>query len=137
MQTFNTSKTILVVDQYEPVCQLIQLLLVEAGYDVHVSTTGRGAVKLAQAVPQIHVTVCGVGLQDMPAEECVEECAKCHPDSAILFISGSAEMIASALPYTILYKPFTINELCTAVRSALRPALRIPYEQAEGVLILQ
>lgn len=135
MQTFDTSKTVLVVDQYEPVCHLIQLLLEESGYDVHISTTGRGALRLAQRLPQIHLTVCGVGLQDMPAEECVEECAKRHPDSGILFITGSTEMIASSLPFTILYKPFTINELSSAVGSALRPALRIPYEQAEGVLI--
>ena len=120
MQTFDTTKTVLVVDRYEPVCQLIQLLLVEAGYEVHIATTGHSAVRIAQAVPQIHLTVCAIGLQDMRAEECVDECAVCHPDSAVLFISDSAGLIRSARPFTILDKPFTTIELRTAVHSALR-----------------
>lgn len=126
MQTFDTTKTVLVVDDYEPVCQLIQLLLIQVGYEVHIATTGRGALQIAQAVPQIHLTVCGIGLQDMPAEECAEECAKCHPDAAVLFIANTPEPIRSSRSFTMIEKPFTITQLRTAVHSAVGPSLPTP-----------
>ena len=123
MQSFDTTQTVLVVDDYEPICELIQLLLVQVGYEVHISTTGRGALQIAKLVPVIHLTVCGIGLQDMPAEECADECALCHPESAVLFISDSSEVIQSSRAFAVIAKPFTIVELRTAVHSALRPAL--------------
>ena len=123
METSGTTKTVLVVDDYEPICELIQLLLVQVGYEVHYATTGRGALQIAQTVPQIHLTVCGIDLQDMPAEECVGECAKRHPDAAVLFIANTPELIRSSRSFTVIEKPFTINQLRTAVHRALGPAL--------------
>jgi DNA-binding NtrC family response regulator len=122
METSDTIKTVLVVDDYEPICELIQLLLVQVRYEVHFATTGRGALQIAQTVPQIHLTVCGIGLQDMPAEECVEECAKCHPDAAVLFMANAPELIRSSRSFTVIEKPFSITRLRTAVHSAVGPA---------------
>ena len=119
MQTFNTSKTVLVVDDYEPICELIQLLLVRVGYEVHTSTTGRGAVQIAKHLPEIHLTVCGLGIQDMRAEECVEECALCHPDTAVIFISDFIVPVETSRPFAFIQKPFTIEELRTAVHGAV------------------
>ena len=128
MQAFDPAKTVLVVDDYEPICQLIQLLLVQVGYEVHISTTGRGALQIAKFVPVIHLTVCGLGLQDMRAEECVEECALCHPDAAVLFISDADGLISSTRAFTVLNRPFTIKELRTAVYGALSPPLKHPID---------
>lgn len=119
MQVFQPSKNILVVDDYEPICELVQLLLVAVGYEVHISTTGRNAVQIAHTLPRIDLTICGVDLQDMPAEECVEKCAECHPDTAVLFISDTCEPIRSSRTFHVLNKPFTIIELRTAVHSAV------------------
>jgi CheY-like chemotaxis protein len=120
---FEPSKSVLVVDDYEPVCELIQLLLVGVGYEVHISTSGRNAVQIARILPRIHLTICAVDLQDMPAEECVEECMQCHPDAAVLFLMNSETAIRTARPHAALDKPFTIKELRTAVCSAVGPAL--------------
>ena len=119
MQAFDPAKTVLVVDDDEPICQLIQLLLVQVGYEVHISTTGYGAVRIAKHLPVIHLTVCALGLQDMRAEECADECAQYHPETAVLFISDSTEPIRTTRPFTAIDKPFTINELRTAVHGAV------------------
>lgn len=126
MQSFDTAKTVLVVDDYEPICQLIELLLVQVGFVVHTSTTGLGAIRIAQILPEIHLTICGLDLADMCAEECVDECGKCHPDAAILFVSDSIRPIITPRPFTILEKPFTLKELRTAVHGSVGTALSNP-----------
>lgn len=120
MQAFAATKTILVVDDCEPICELIQILLVQAGYEVHTSINGGDALRIAQAVPELHLTICSTDLQDMRPEECVEECAHCHPRAAILFLSDSAEQMQISRPFTVLDKPFTVIELRSAVEWALR-----------------
>ncbi len=123
MEHFEPSKNVLVVDDYEPICELIQLLLVSVGYHVHISTSGRNAVQLAQTLPRIDLTICGVYLHDMPAEECVDKCAESHPEIAVLFLTDCHSAISTSRRHAALDKPFTIKELRTAVCSAVGPAM--------------
>ncbi len=128
MQAFAAAKTVLVVDDYEPICELIQLLLVQVGFEVHTSINGGDALRIAQAVPELHLTICSTDLQDMRAEECVEGCARCHPRAAILFLSDSDRQIRTSRRFTVLDKPFAVIEL----RSAVEWALRDTADEATG-----
>ena len=122
MQSFDAAKTVLVVDDCEPICELIQLVLVQVSYEVHISTTGYGAVRIAKSAPKIDLIVCGIGLRDMRAEDCVEECAQYHPGAAILFTLDSLTSVGSTRACSIIDKPFNLPELRAAVNGALSPA---------------
>lgn len=117
-----TAETILVVDDYEAVCSIIELLLCRVGYRVLTATTCAEALQLAGDTPKIDLLIANLGMPEMPGEELAARFSEVHPFAPVLFTSGLLKSAVAARP--LLAKPFTVAELRRAVHHALasRPA---------------
>ena len=114
---------ILVVDDYEPICELIELVLVRVGYRVCTTTSGNDALRIARDSAEIHLILCGGDLSDMHGEEFVEKFMEVHPRASIVFVSDSIAAVEMSHPFRVLDKPFTTVELRDVVHCALREQL--------------
>ncbi|MEQ8461673.1 MAG: response regulator [Sandaracinaceae bacterium] len=132
--------TVLVVDDDPLVLQTLALGLEPEGYRVVAAETPAKALRLAAALGGVDVVVSDVMMPEMNGPALVEALREIVPDAAVLFVSGYAD---ADLRETIelksrhfLRKPFHPDELCAAVREALRlksevteiPSQRIPAE---------
>ncbi len=115
-----TGETILVIDDCPNICELIELLLVRVGYVVRTATNAADALALAHMMPEIDVILCGLELPDMPGEQLAPLISAEHPSAAIILVSASFKPNEHQKYHGVLEKPFTIVELRTVVRSALR-----------------
>lgn len=120
MIPYTTGAAILVVDECESICELIELLLIRVGYHVRTATNAADALRIARQMPELDVALCGIELPDMPGEELAEGVAAIHPSAAIVFVAASYKPNNPMRAFEVLEKPFTISELRSAVRSALR-----------------
>ena len=115
-----TDATILVVDEYPSLCDLIEIILARVGYGVLTARNGHDALELAQEAPRIDLAVINAELPSMRGDELALLVAELHPAVGVVFLSTSNEMIRFDRAYELLVKPFTVEELRNAVRRALR-----------------
>ena len=125
-----TAETILVVDDYEAVCSIIEILLCRVGYHVLTTTTCAEALQLASETPKIDLLIANLGMPEMPGEELAARFSEMHPSAPVIFTSGLAESATTSRP--LLAKPFTDEELRRAVHQTLqaRPAISQTSEDA-------
>lgn len=114
-------KTILVVDDCEGVCELIEILLVRVGYHVLTATNGREALRLARANAEIDLLLTNLDMPGMRGDELAAQFAQWHPATPVAFLSSFEHPTAAAGPHELLVKPFTVTQLRDTVRRALRP----------------
>lgn len=120
MIPYSPAEAILVVDDCESICELIELLLIRVGYYVRTATSAAEALRIAQEMPEIDVALCSFEMPDMRGEELAGSITAIHPSAAIVFVSASFKPNDPMRAFGILEKPFTIAELRCTVRSALR-----------------
>jgi DNA-binding response OmpR family regulator len=120
MSPITVAETILVVDECEMICELIELLLIRDGYHVRTAASAVDAMRIAHEMPEIDVVLCGLELRDMPGEELAIGISALHPTAAIVFVSASYKPNDLLMESAVLEKPFRIRELRSKVRSALR-----------------
>ena len=113
-------ETILVIDDCPNICELIELLLVRVGYVVRTATNAADALALAHSMRELDVVLCGLELPDMPGEQLAPLISAEHPSASIILVSASFKPSEPQKYQGVLEKPFTIAELRTVVRSALR-----------------
>lgn len=114
------TETILVVDDSETVCELIEILLCRVGYRVLTATSGNDALQIAEGTPEIHLLLTNIEMPGMRGDEVAEQFASIHPSAAIVFLTSFERSAKTARPFEVLLKPFTVAELRDTVRHALR-----------------
>src|SRR5205814_802533 len=83
------TETVLVVEDEDPVRELLRKILDEHGYTVLEARHGRDALLLAERYEQpIHLLVTDVVMPEMGGRELVEALAAVYPDLRVLYISG-------------------------------------------------
>ncbi len=123
------SETVLVVEDEAGVRAIVRRVLSQQGYAVLEASDGREALIVAgehasRGAGTIDLVVTDVVMPEMSGRELVGMLAVQHPGSRVLFMSGYTddEIIRRGLPVpgmAFLQKPFTAEQLQTAVRAAL------------------
>lgn len=122
--------SVLVVDDDEPVCELIEDVLVRGGLTVATATTGLAALDLLDHA-DFDVVVADVSLPgELSGTELIQAARIGHPSLRCLFISGSADPTTDDPDRDdFVAKPFRINELLGCVwELLLRP---VPERRSE------
>ena len=126
-QPVGGAETVLVVEDEDSVRRLIASVLRNHGYTVHEASDGEEAVRFSGSVSgDIHLLLTDVVLPQRGGPEIARALLERWPKIKTLYISGytermvhgrQADAVAEDAPF--LNKPFTFEDLLTAVRSAL------------------
>lgn len=119
-----TSETILVVDDHESLCEMMEVILGRCGYHVLTATNGDDALQLARKMPKIDLLVTDIEMPGMQGGELAMRLAVLHPAAQVVFVSSTAAPPMKT-PTEFLTKPFSVADLRDAARRALskRPEL--------------
>jgi len=118
-------ETVLVVEDEEPVRNLIRETLEDAGYTVWEASNGEEAISLlSRSQDPVHLIVSDVVMPKMGGRDLAERTASLRPGRKVLFMSGYAETIIGLgnerkRESPFLIKPFTPYELTRKVRDVL------------------
>ena len=126
--------TILVVDDQEIVCDVLQHVLEACGFTVLAARSGRmGLALYRQHASQIRAVLLDLWLPGESAAEIFDEMRHLQPDLPVILISGTPEAIARqafarAGLTAFLQKPFDMPAFLTTLRQALEvgPRARDP-----------
>ena len=117
----NRPHRILVVDDEPIVLTLMLRAVTDAGYDGLSATNGVEALeRAASAVPRVDALVTDVQMPQMGGEALAAALRQADPSLPILFVSGFNGGLAPSLPGAFLAKPFTPNQLLSALSLLLR-----------------
>ena len=115
--------SILVIDDEPGIRQVLQDILQDEGYQVHVAEDGiEGLAKLSQTV--VDLVVLDVWLPKMGGIEVLETIRKDFPEIEVIIISGHAniDMAVKAIKlgaFDMMEKPLSMDKILTQVRNAL------------------
>jgi CheY-like chemotaxis protein len=116
-------RTVLVVEDYADLSDLVREALTGGGYRVLVAPDGRAAIELAQSEgARIDLLLTDLHMPIMSGIELAESLRTQHPDLRVILMSGDAlPAIEPGLPggYGVLEKPFMLNDLLEKVRETL------------------
>jgi PAS domain S-box-containing protein len=119
------TETVLVVEDYEVVADLIRAVLAESGYTILEARDGGEALELAGGHPgPIHLLLTDVVLPRLSGPELAERLLELRPGLRVLFMSGYLDEGAETArgvptPSAFVSKPFTPRELAEKVRAVL------------------
>jgi CheY-like chemotaxis protein len=120
-----SSETILVVDDAPEVVTVATDILRSGGYTVISTVEPRVVLRFARTHPDaIHLLLADVVMPLMSGVQLAAEFRAIRPSAPVLFMSGYNESVeAYRVPLApgepFLFKPFTIDELQSAVKAAL------------------
>jgi CheY-like chemotaxis protein len=112
-------ETILVVDDRQPVCELIEVIFIRVGYRVLTARRPADALQLARETPRIDLLLTDLEMPGMRGDELAMRFTSLHPTAAVIFISGVTGPICASRPYAFLRKPFSVASIRDTVRQAL------------------
>ena len=110
--------TILVVDDEDPVRELVRDALESEGYTVLVTADPLEARRIATS-RTIHLLLTDVVMPRMNGLELAERVEAASPATKVLMMSGFMTPAMKASGRTILSKPFGLDDLLRAVRESL------------------
>jgi two-component system cell cycle sensor histidine kinase/response regulator CckA len=118
-------ETILVVDDEPEIRKLVVAMLTRSGYQVLSADTGENAIKLFRKNPDTALLLTDVVASGMSGPMIADEIAKLNPDIKVLFMSGYdgtqvVQRYVLEKGYSLLIKPFTMEQLEGKVQSLLR-----------------
>ncbi|MDR7415675.1 MAG: PAS domain S-box protein [Armatimonadota bacterium] len=122
-----SGELILVVDDEEPLCNLLREVLTRRGYRVLVARSGEEAVDLYQQWrDEVDLVILDMVMPGMSGAEAFEAILRLNPKARVLLSSGyTQEGAAGELlrkgARGFLQKPYLITELTAKVREALEP----------------
>lgn len=116
--------TVLLVDDEESIRRLTRRMLERVGYHVLDAASGEDALACADAAGDIHVLLTDVSMPGMSGHELAARLAAAAPRLRVIFMSGYApdDAFAGFVPCSWLTKPFSMDQLLDAVRSAVSAA---------------
>jgi len=119
-------ETILLAEDEPAILELATVMLEQLGYTVLAASLPGEAIRLAETYPdQIHLLMTDVVMPEMNGRDLAKNLLSLYPCLKCLFMSGyTANVIAhhGVLDEGVYFiqKPFSMNELATKVREALR-----------------
>jgi CheY-like chemotaxis protein len=119
------SETILVVEDNEPLRELIGSVLSGAHYSTIVCADGATAIEQMRSGAAVDAALLDVVLPRMSGMELADQLRLFRPETKVLFMSGYAEEAvqcgASAIEagMQFIQKPFSVYELCARLRQVL------------------
>ncbi len=119
------TETILVAEDEDGIREAVTRRLSKAGYTVLAASNAAEALDLAGQHPQaIHLLLSDVIMPGMLGNELAAQLGERRPDTKVLYMSGYAGDLMNRYGVlepgvTVLPKPFTNEELLTAVRTAI------------------
>ncbi len=123
----NNSHTVLVVDDEPEVRKLVAAMLVRNGYKVISADTGENAIRLFRNNPDTELLLTDVVAPGMSGPMIADEIAALKPGIKVLFMSGYdgtqvVQRYVVEKGYSLLVKPFTVEQLERKVRGVLASA---------------
>jgi len=120
-------QTILVVDDEPEIRKLVTAMLSKAGYRVFSADTGENAIRLFKQNPETDLLLTDVVAPGMSGPMIADEIAALNPSIKVLFMSGydSTQVVQRYVVergYSLLVKPFTMEQLEQKVQSVLAKA---------------
>jgi len=133
------SANILVIDDELTVCKSCQKILSEEGYSVTKTLNAREGLEEAKK-KDFDLAIVDLKMPDMDGMAVVEAIRKERPDMQVIIMTGYST-VASAVEgmklgaADYISKPFTPDEMTTAVKKALQEKKRRAKERNSGILI--
>lgn len=113
----------LIVEDEEEVRSVTADILQEQGYDVLSAGDGHEALQVAGASPKVDLLLADVVMPGLTGPELAGELTRTRDDLKVVFMTGYSALPGRPRPvdlrYPTLTKPFTREELVTAVGDAL------------------
>jgi DNA-binding NtrC family response regulator len=121
---YDDRATILVVDDEPEVRKLVTAMLTRNGYKVLTADTGENAIRLFRNNQDVALLLTDVVAPGMSGPMIADEIAAIKPDIKVLFMSGYdgtqvVQRYVVEKNYSLLIKPFTMDQLEGKVREAL------------------
>ncbi len=119
--------TVLVVDDEPEVRKLVAAMLVRNGYKVLSADSGENAIRLFRNNPDTELLLTDVVAPGMSGPMIADEIAALKPEIKVLFMSGYdgtqvVQRYVIEKGYSLLVKPFTVEQLERKVRGVLAAA---------------
>ena len=117
-------RTILVVDDEPEIRKLVTAMLTRNGYRVLTADSGDNAIRLFRNNPHVDLLLTDVVAPGMSGPMIADEIAGLRPDIKVVFMSGydNTQVVQRYVVekgYSLLIKPFTMEQLATMVRDVL------------------
>ncbi len=113
------SQTILVVDDYRSMCEMIAAMLRPRGYRVLTATSGSEAKERARENAHIALLLTDIEMPEMRGDDLAAWFRAAKPETRILFMSSQPASRKAVEPSPFLQKPFRAEALLSQVREAL------------------
>jgi PAS domain S-box-containing protein len=119
------SETVLLVEDEDTLCQLVQSILGRYGYHVLKAQNAAEALRIGQRHPEpIHLMLADLIMSQMSGQQLTEQMALLRPEMKVLYMSGSADdtitrACLSEKNIALIRKPFTPIALARKVREIL------------------
>ena len=118
------TETILLVEDEEPVRELVRRVLEDVGYVVLAAALPSEAERLLEETADIDLLLTDVVMPEMSGYDLALRLTERRPDMRLLFISGYAPRV-QPVEGPLLKKPFAPEQLARAVRAALDSTERL------------
>jgi CheY-like chemotaxis protein len=119
---------ILLVEDEAPVRLLMWHILNAAGFVVHLATDGFDGLRKFSEVTRIDLLITDLSMPGMTGLQLAARALENLPDLKVIYATGSQECFPETrADITCLTKPFTVEELLTAVETALSACFRLNY----------
>ncbi|MBZ5617294.1 MAG: response regulator [Acidobacteriia bacterium] len=127
--------TVLVVEDTDAIRRMVCAMLTQNGYNCLEASDGAEALRLLEAVEDVHLVLTDLIMPNMDGAELARHLSDSRPELRIIFMSGYAEDVGAHLldrtTCFFLSKPFTPMALMKEVRAALdQPWQGIPDVRA-------
>jgi CheY-like chemotaxis protein len=115
------TETILLVEDEEPVRELVRRVLEDAGYEVLAAGLPSEAERLLAEAGHVDLLLSDVVMPEMSGYDLAARVREAHPEIRLMFMSGYAHSVPGAeqAKGRLLKKPFAPEQLARAVRSTL------------------
>ena len=117
------TETILLVEDEQPIRELVRKVLVRYGYDVLEASDVTNALEIAERHPApIHLLLSDIVMPLLSGPDLAQLIVQQRQDTRVLYMSGFSNRVvvdAQGAPVGVIEKPFTPEGLATRVREAL------------------
>ncbi len=113
--------TILVVDDYVSICELIDAMLRPLGYNVLTATSGEEAMAITRNDGTIDLLLTDLEMPRIRGDELADLFQRAHPQTRIILMSA-LPVVRTSKPFSFLAKPFGAEVLVSKVHEALNQA---------------
>jgi DNA-binding NtrC family response regulator len=124
-----TSHTILILEESDVLCELLEIILGRSGYRVLTASSPSDAQNTLRESASIDLFLCRSYIADQPMDDLVAEFAEYHPTRSVLYLAAPNDPQSAPIEIEILTAPFSISELRAAVCRALSPRARDELNQ--------